>query len=138
MRSDCYLLAMRAKTKSPARLIFVILLLFIAHITGAQDRRVLRIAKIQIDPMHIEDYKTAVKEQIEAAIRIEPGVLMLYAVHDKKVPTNVTVFEIYTDTAAYQLHLQTAHFKKYKKATAHMVRSLELVDVSAIELRQKH
>jgi quinol monooxygenase YgiN len=104
----------------------------------AQDKRVIRIAKIKIDEAYIDAYKAAVREQIETAVKIEPGVLTLYAVHDKQAPANVTVFEIYADTAAYQSHIQTAHFKKYKTSTAHMVKALELVDVSAIALAAKN
>jgi quinol monooxygenase YgiN len=103
----------------------------------AQDNRVIRIAKIKIDPASLEQYKAAIREQIETAVRVEVGVLTLYAVHDKKDPTNVTVFEVYADTAAYQSHVQTEHFRKYKAATAKMVKSLELIDVSPIAMVSK-
>jgi quinol monooxygenase YgiN len=112
-------------------------ILFASNMSFAQDNRVIRIARIKIDPTYLDSYKTAIREQIETAVKVEPGVIMLYAVHDKAIPTNVTVFEIYADTPAYKLHIQTEHFKKYKTGTAHMVKSLELVDVSAIELGQK-
>ena len=102
-----------------------------------QDNRVIRIGKIRIDAAFLEEYKTAVKEHIETAVRVEPGVVTLYAVYDKKEPTNVTVFEIYADQAAYESHIKTEHFKKYKTTTAHMVKFLELTDVSAIAMISK-
>lgn len=77
------------------------------------------------------------KEQIEAAVREEPGVLMLYAVQDKKDATSVTVFEIYANQEAYQAHLLTPHFKKYKSSTLHMIKSLELIDVDPIAMEAK-
>lgn len=40
--------------------------------------------------------------------------------------------EIYADSAAYQSHIQTPHFKKYKEGTAAMVRSLKLIDVNPL------
>jgi len=97
-----------------ARLVLLtcLITIFTTSVTSAQDKRVIRIAKIKIDSAYLDSYKMAVKEQIETAVRLEPGVLMLYAVYDKNIPTDVTVFEIYADTAAYQSHLQTAHFKK--------------------------
>jgi len=113
------------------------LLVLITSHASAQDKRVIRIAKIQVDPAQLDSYNAALKEQIQAAVRIEPGVVMLYAVHDRKIPTNVTVFEIYADTAAYHSHIQTAHFRKYKATTTKMVTALELTDVTAIELAQK-
>ena len=97
----------------------------------------MRIAKIVVDSTKLESYKSALKEGIESAVRIEPGVLSLYAVYDKKNPTHVTVFEIYADEKAYQSHIQTAHFKKYKNAAQDMVKSLELVDVAPIALEAK-
>ena len=39
---------------------------------------------------------------------------------------------IYADTAAYQSHITTTHFKKYKETVKDMVKSLELVDVTLI------
>ena len=97
----------------------------------------MRIAKIVVDSTKLESYKSALKEGIEVAVRTEPGVLSLYAVYDKKNPTHVTVFEIYSDEKAYQSHIQTAHFKKYKNAAQDMVKSLELVDVGPIALESK-
>jgi quinol monooxygenase YgiN len=87
-----------------------------------------RVAEIEIDPAQLVPYKAAVKEQIEAAVRLEPGVLALYSVSDKENPAHVFVFEMYADVAAYKAHLETAHFKKYKATTQDMVKSLTLRD----------
>ncbi len=96
-----------------------------------------QVAEIEIDPAQMEAYKAAVREQIEAAVRTEPGVLVLYAVSDKNDPTHVRVFEIYRDTDAYKAHLQSVHFKKYKTTTEKMVKSLKLVQVDPIMLGAK-
>ena len=50
------------------------------------------------------------------------------ALAEKNNPTHITILEIYADTVAYKLHLQTPHFIKYKNGTMDMVRSLELVE----------
>lgn len=102
-----------------------------------QDHQYMRIAKIIVDSAQLENYKTALKEGTAAAVNKEPGVLMLYAVYEKDNPTHVTVFEIYADKAAYELHIQTPHFKKYKSSVEHMVKSLELIDVVPIALEAK-
>lgn len=105
----------------------------------AQDSKepYMRIAEIEIDPAQLEAYKTAVDEQIKAAIRLEPGVLALYAVADKDNPARVLVFEMYADVEAYRAHLDTDHFKKYKIATQDMVQSLKLRDTVPIQLGAK-
>lgn len=75
---------------------------------------VVRVAKIQIDSVQLENYKAALKEEIETSVHVEPGVLSLYAVYDKENPTHVLILEIYANTNAYKTHLETPHFKKYK------------------------
>lgn len=96
-----------------------------------------RVAEIEIDPAHLEAYTAAVKEQIEAAIELEAGVLALYSVADKDNPAHVFVFEMYADIDAYKAHLETAHFKKYKVATQDMVKSLKLRETIPILLGSK-
>jgi len=86
-----------------------------------------RLVKLIIDSIQLENYKAALKEEIETSVRLEPGVLTLYAVSEKDNPTHITILEIYADTVAYKAHLQTPHFIKYKNGTKDMVKSLELV-----------
>ncbi len=71
------------------------------------------------------------------AVRVEPGVLTYYAVADKANPSHITILEIYADSAAYKLHIETPHFKKYKETVQHMVKSLELIDVNLIGFARK-
>lgn len=103
----------------------------------AQDHRMVRLAKIQVDPAQLEQYDAALKEQMTTAIKEEPGVLTYYAVADKADPSHITILEIYADTAAYQAHIQTPHFKKYKATVQGMVKHLELVDVNLIAAAKK-
>lgn len=102
-----------------------------------QDHRMIRIAKIQVDPAQLDSYNAALKEQMATAVSVEPGVLTYYAVADKANPSHITILEIYADTAAYQSHIQTAHFKKYKATVQNMVKSLELEDVNLIDVAKK-
>jgi quinol monooxygenase YgiN len=99
--------------------------------------RYVRLAEIEIDPAQIANYKAAAKEEIETSVRVEPGVLALYAVSEKDNPAHITVFEMYTDADAYKAHLETPHFKKYKAMTQGMVKSLKLVETVPIMLSAK-
>ncbi|MFL6515018.1 MAG: putative quinol monooxygenase [Chthoniobacterales bacterium] len=96
--------------------------------------QVVRMAKLEIVLDQLENYKAALKEEIEASLRIEPGVLGLYAVSDKNAPTHITILEMYVDADAYDAHLKTAHFKNYKMGTKHMIKSLELMETEPILL----
>jgi quinol monooxygenase YgiN len=109
-----------------------------ANVSGQQSGLVVRIAKLQIDSAQLENYKAALKEHAETAVRVEPGVLTLYAVYEKNNPTHVTVFEIYASQEAYQAHIKTVHFLKYKSTTKDMVKSLELVETVPIALETKY
>jgi quinol monooxygenase YgiN len=96
-----------------------------------------QIAEIEIDPAQLEDYKAAVREHIETAIRVEPGVLVLYSVSEKDNPNHIRVFEIYAGIEAYRAHLEAPHFKKYKTVTEKMVKSLKLVQTTPVMLGAK-
>ena len=95
-----------------------------------------RIAELDIDPNQVSAYR-ALKEEIATSIRLEPGVLTLYAVSVKDQPSQVRIFETYRDQAAYESHLQTPHFKKYKAETQGMVKSLKLIETEPIILGRK-
>lgn len=100
---------------------------------NAQDKnQMVRLAKLIIDSSQLEKYKAALKEEIETSVRVEPGVLTLYAVAEKNNPTHITILEIYADKNAYNSHVQTPHFLKYKTLTKDMVKSLELVETEPI------
>ena len=97
----------------------------------------IQIAEIEVDPAQLDGYKAVATQQIEAAVRLEPGVLVLYSVSNKDNPSHVTVFEIYRDREAYLAHLQTPHFLKYKAAVEKMVKSLKLTPVDPVMLGAK-
>ena len=99
--------------------------------------RVVRIAELEIDPAQLEAYKAALREEIEASIRIEPGVLTLSAVALKDSPAQIRIFETYADVSAYKTHIETPHFQKYKNLTRDMIRSLKLVETDPIVLGAK-
>lgn len=105
--------------------------------SAAQDSTVVRIARLQIDSTRLELYKELLKEEIEAALRLEPGVLALYSVADKHNPDRITVFEIYASDAAYRSHILTPHFLKYKTSTKDMVLHLDLSEHVPVILSNK-
>ena len=96
-----------------------------------------RIAELEIDPAQLSAYGEALKAEIATSIRVEPGVLTLYAVALMDHPNQVRIFETYQDQAAYESHLQTSHFKKYKNDTQGMVKSLKLIETEPILLGKK-
>jgi quinol monooxygenase YgiN len=109
------------------------------NIAAAEEPRVpfVRIAELEIDPAQLESYKAAVKEEMETSIRVEPGVLAIYAVAEKDNPSKLRFFEMYADAVAYNAHRESAHFKKYVDATKGMIISRRLIDTVPIQLSAK-
>jgi quinol monooxygenase YgiN len=98
---------------------------------------VIRIAELEIDPAHLDRYKALLAEEIEASVDGEPGVLFLHAVSIGGSPHLIRILEGYADQAAYEAHLQTPHFLKYKMKTAGMVLSLQLLPTDPVALHGK-
>ena len=105
---------------------------------GAESSdRYVRIAELDIDPAHLDAFAAAAREVGQASVRSEDGCFVLYAVVEKLVPGRVRVFEIYRDPAAYQDHLSTPHFKKFRTTTDAMIRSRTLIDATPLSLATK-
>jgi quinol monooxygenase YgiN len=105
--------------------------------TAQVNTKMYRIAKIKVDANQLERYQVALKEQMNAAIQLEPGVLSYTVVADKKDASSITIFEVYANLEAYQSHIVTPHFKKYKETVKDMVLSLELIDTELVARVQK-
>ncbi len=96
-----------------------------------------RVAHIEVDPEQRDAFISAVKEEMDESVRVEPGVLALYAVAEKDDPSRLRFFEIYADEAAYDGHLQSPHFRKYRATTEPMIRSRTLTETVPIQLSSK-
>ena len=107
--------------------------LFCFYSNAQVQNNMYRIAKIKVDVNQLEQYKLALKVQMNTAIKLEPGVLSYTVVADKKDASLITIMEVYANLEAYQSHILTPHFKKYKDTVENMVLSLELIDTDLIE-----
>ena len=94
--------------------------------------RMVRLAEIEVYPDRLEEYMTFATEVGRTSMAVEPGVISLFSMQSKEDPCKIFILEIYADEAAYNSHLQTAHFKKYKEGTADMVKSLKLNDTNPL------
>ncbi len=98
---------------------------------------IVRLSKIEVYPQYLNEYMQYAVEVGEISLRTEPGVLTMYAVSDKENPCLVTILETYVSQAAYQSHVASAHFQKYKQGTLHMVKSLQLCDQTPLNPANK-
>ncbi len=89
---------------------------------------IVRLSKIEVYPQHLDEYMKYATEVGEVSLCTEPGVLTMYAVGEKENPCKITILESYASRAAYEKHIASEHFQKYKQGTLHMVKSLVLSD----------
>ena len=88
---------------------------------------IVRIAEIEVNEGHLEEYLAAAHNVGTKSVEIEPGVICIFPMQVKDSPNTIRILEIYRDDEAYQAHLQTPHFLEYKQGTLHIVKSLQLV-----------
>ncbi len=100
---------------------------------GYAGDKIVRIAEIEVDSTYLDEYKSILKEESETSVRLEPGVICIFPMLQKDHPTQVSILEIYANKEAYQAHLKTPHFLKYKTTTQNMVKSLRLIDMEALD-----
>ncbi|CAL1520160.1 hypothetical protein MMC2321_03916 [Chitinophaga sp. MM2321] len=123
--------------KWPLQAVLVIIILFsMNNIVHAQQKKMMvRISEIEIHPQYLEEYKTILKDEAEASVRLEAGVIAIFPMFQKENLTQIRILEMYKDQQAYLSHLKTEHFQKYKTGTLHMVKSLKLLDMEAMDLK---
>jgi quinol monooxygenase YgiN len=109
-------------------------IIFASNSISAQEKdMMIRISEIEIYPEYLSEYKAILKEESAASVKLEPGVLAIFPMYQKKDSTQIRILEMYKDKDAYQSHLKTAHFLKYKTGTLKMVKLLKLIDMDAID-----
>ncbi len=106
------------------------------HIT---PESIVRISRIEVDPAQLPEYLALVTECGRESMAKEAGVYMMYSMQEKAHPERISILEIYADRAAYEHHIQTPHFQKYKKRTLKMVKQLDLLDQNPLvpEMKMK-
>jgi hypothetical protein len=114
----------------PAKPFLLLIIIFMSTLSigkaqAQQDKRKFRIAKIEVYPQFLNEYKLALAEHASVAVKAEPGVLSLQGVY------------FYACVEDNHPHKKTANFLKYKNGTLKMVKSLELIEVSPIGIEIK-
>lgn len=101
-------------------------------VVAQNNKQLVRLAIIEVDTTQLDRYNDFLKEEVEASIEKESGVITLYAIVERENPERVTLFETYADSIQYRAHLATPHFQKYKQGTLQMVKHLELIETQPI------
>lgn len=92
-----------------------------------------RISEIEIFPEYLDEYKAILEKESSESVKLEAGVIAIYPMFQKENPLQIRIAEIYANQKSYKAHLQTPHFQYYKTKTLKMVKSLKLVDMTALD-----
>lgn len=128
------------KIRLKSSLIIVVGILFCVfsnHSFAQEGSHFIRVVELVIDSTQLENFKAALKEDIETAVSTEPDALFIYAVYDKHNPSHVTVFETFASKESHQAHQQTAHYLTFQKAVEGTIKSVERIEVLPIALASK-
>ena len=123
--------------------LFLMLLALVLSITAvAQEKAtsvnsyetmIVRLAEIEVYPEHLQEYLKFANEVDRLSVEREPGVVCLFPMQSAEDSTQIRILEIYASEEAYQSHIKTEHFLKYKQGTLHMVKSLKLPTMKPLD-----
>ena len=113
---------------------FLAFMLFtVTNLSAQTDELMIRIAELEIDSSYLVEYNNILREESRASVQLEPGVIAIFPMYQKQDPTQIRILEIYANKEAYESHLKTPHFLKYKSNTLKMVKSLKLVLMNSLD-----
>ena len=94
---------------------------------------IVRLTEIEVYPEHLEEYLKFAGEVDRLSVEREPGVICLFPMQSAEDSTQIRILEIYASEQAYQSHIKSEHFQKYKQGTLHMVKSLKLPNMQPLD-----
>ena len=97
------------------------------------ENMIVRLAEIEVYPQYLTEYLSYANEVDRLSVEREPGVICLFPMQSAEDFTKIRILEIYASEEAYQQHLKTEHFQRYKQGTLHMVKSLNLPSMKPLD-----
>ena len=94
---------------------------------------IVRLAEIEVYPQYLKEYLEFANEVDRLSVEREPGVVCLFPMQTAEDSCQIRILEIYASEEAYQQHLKTDHFQKYKQGTLHMVKDLKLPTMKPLD-----
>ena len=68
------------------------------------------IVEFQLKPDMVIPFEEAMREQARSSLVLEEGCHYFDVCQDPETPTNFFLYELYSDKAAFDFHLQSPHF----------------------------
>lgn len=76
----------------------------------------------------LDPFLALIKDNAKKSLELEPGCHRFDVLVQKGMPDHILLYEIYTDRAAFDVHLKSAHFAAFNKASAPYVREKKVTE----------
>lgn len=96
-----------------------------------------RIVEVTVKREDLDAFRRIVTAEMRESMKVEPGVLAMYAVTRKDHPEQWIFFEIYASSDAYASHRKTPHFMEYLRLTSDMLVDKGHIEVENIALHSR-
>lgn len=81
------------------------------------------VVDFEINPDHMDSFLPKMQENARTSLAQEEACLQFDVLTDPDRPSSVMLYELYASQAAFQAHLNTAHFKRFDAAVGPMITS---------------
>lgn len=89
--------------------------------------------KLQIKPAYRAVFDPLMREQARASLAEEPGCHRFDICEPEDDGDAIFLYELYEDRSAFDLHLQSEHFRRFDMAVADMVESKSVATMRLLE-----
>ena len=114
-------------------ILVALMFLLSINMVAQTNNMIIRISEIEIDSSYLQEYKNILQIEAKASVQKESGVVAIFPMYQKENPAQIRILEIYSNKSAYENHIKSPHFLKYKASTLKMVKSLRLIDMNSID-----
>lgn len=90
--------------------------------------------KTQLKPGSLDAFMEAMRINAAASVRDEPGCLVFDVLRDRSDPDRVWLYEVYTDKAAFEAHMQTPHFLASRPLVEPLILRQDCIEADALAL----
>ncbi len=91
------------------------------------------VVTFQIKPERIEDFMPLMRDNANASLNREAGCHQFDICTDRQRPNEVFLYELYSDSAAFDAHLQSPHYHEFDAGTADMIEEKRVLTYEKVE-----
>lgn len=91
------------------------------------------LVEFRIHSAHVQAFHVAIVENAKQSLETEVGCHQFDVCRDPADPSLFWLYELYDDEAAFEIHLQSAHFQQMNAATTSWVESKRVMKLNRVQ-----